>query len=60
MPHSLEQLSADETRALTRGRSRKNLAVMALLAAFVLGVFAFSLIHIQAEMRPDQQDVRSQ
>lgn len=30
MPHSLEQLSTDETRALTRSRSRKNLAVMAL------------------------------
>ncbi|MEX4009908.1 hypothetical protein [Neoaquamicrobium sediminum] len=60
MPHSLEQLSTDETRALTRSRSRKNLAVMALLTAFVLGVFAFSLIHIQAEMRPVQQDVRSQ
>jgi len=35
-----------------RSRARRNLALLALLAAFVLAVFAFSLVHIQAEMRP--------
>jgi ABC-type transporter Mla subunit MlaD len=50
--HSLDHLDADETRAQMRSRARRNLALLALLAAFVLAVFAFSLVHIQAEMRP--------
>ncbi len=56
MSHSLKHLSVEESKALNRSRSRRNLAVLALLGAFVLGVFAFSLVHIQAEMRPAQQD----
>lgn len=56
MSHPLKHLSVEESRALKHSRSRRNLAVLALLGAFVLAVFAFSLFHIQVETRPTQQD----
>lgn len=59
MAHALDQISAEETRALSRRRSRANWIVFGLLAAFVVAVFVISFTHIRNETNRPEATVRA-
>jgi len=50
--HSLDRISAEDTRLLMRKRARWNVVIALSLAAFVVAVFVVSLAHIQSEDGP--------
>lgn len=47
----MDHLSVEATQQVHRSRSRRNKAVLALLVAFIAGVFALGVLHIQSETR---------
>lgn len=49
MPAMLDQISAEESRRLSRSRAWKNWVILGLLVAFVATVYVLSFSHIRTE-----------